>query len=257
MELVRLQNVAKRFGTTEVLRDISFEVAAHEKVVICGRSGSGKSTLLRCINGLEAYDGGRIEVGGVPVTQDREALVSVRRRVGMVFQTFNLFPHLTVLDNCTLAPVSVRRLTLAAARAEALSLLDKVHLASLADRYPSELSGGEQQRVAIARALCMSPQVMLFDEPTSSLDPVMVQEVLDVIAELADAGMTTICVTHELNFARRLADRIIFLDSGEIAEMGPPAQLFNEPRSAKLRAFLQQELASHALRVSGTSSMPL
>jgi general L-amino acid transport system ATP-binding protein len=257
MALVRLQNVAKRFGKTEVLRDISFEVAAHEKVVICGRSGSGKSTLLRCINGLEFYDAGSIEVGGVQVTPERAALVSVRRRVGMVFQTFNLFPHLTVLENCTLAPVSVRGLTMVAAQAEALSLLDRVHLASLADRYPSELSGGEQQRVAIARALCMSPEVMLFDEPTSSLDPVMVQEVLDVIAELANAGMTTICVTHELNFARRLADRVIFLDAGEIAEIGPPAQLFAAPRSAKLRAFLQQELSRHVAQVSGTTSIAL
>jgi general L-amino acid transport system ATP-binding protein len=244
MALVRLHNVAKWFGDTQVLRDISFEVAAHEKVVICGRSGSGKSTLLRCINGLERHDAGSIEVGGVEVTGDRRALESVRRRVGMVFQTFNLFPHLTVLGNCTLAPVSVRGLPISDARSEALSLLDRVHVASLADRYPSELSGGEQQRVAIARALCMNPQLMLFDEPTSSLDPIMVQEVLDVIAELANAGMTTICVTHEMNFARRLADRIIFLDSGRIDEIGTPAQLFIEPRSAALRTFLQQELGT-------------
>jgi ABC-type polar amino acid transport system ATPase subunit len=242
MALVRLQNVAKRFGDTEVLRHITFEVAAHEKVVICGRSGSGKSTLLRCINGLEHHDAGRIEVGGIEVTGNRRALESVRHRVGMVFQSFNLFPHLTALDNCTLAPISVRGLSVPDAQSEALNLLERVHVASLANRYPSELSGGEQQRVAIARALCMNPQVMLFDEPTSSLDPVMVQEVLDVIAELANAGMTTICVTHEMNFARRLADRVIFLDSGRIDEMGPPSQLFTEPRSAKLKAFLQQEL---------------
>jgi general L-amino acid transport system ATP-binding protein len=248
MTLVRLQNVAKRFGATQVLRDISFEVAAHEKVVICGRSGSGKSTLLRCINGLEHHDAGHIEVDGIEVTADRKALESVRRRVGMVFQSFNLFPHLSVLDNCTLAPVSVRGLPILAARAEALSLLERVHVASLADRYPSELSGGEQQRVAIARALCMNPQVMLFDEPTSSLDPLMVQEVLDVIAELANAGMTTICVTHEMNFARRLADRVIFLDSGRIDAMGPPAELFTRPRSGKLRAFLQQELHDAPVR---------
>ncbi|MBV8911085.1 MAG: amino acid ABC transporter ATP-binding protein [Gammaproteobacteria bacterium] len=241
MALVRLQDVAKRFGDTEVLRGISFEVADHEKVVICGRSGSGKSTLLRCINGLEHHDAGRIEVGGIEVTANRRVLEGVRRRVGMVFQGFNLFPHLTVLDNCTLAPTDVRGLPVADARLEALNLLERVHLASLAHRYPSELSGGEQQRVAIARALCMNPQVMLFDEPTSSLDPVMVQEVLDVIAELADAGMTTICVTHEMNFARRLADRVIFLDSGRIEEVGPPSQLFTQPRSARLKAFLQQE----------------
>ena len=241
MALVRLQDVAKRFGDTEVLRGISFEVADHEKVVICGRSGSGKSTLLRCINGLEHHDAGRIEVGGIEVTANRRVLEGVRRRVGMVFQGFNLFPHLTVLDNCTLAPTDVRGLPVADARLEALNLLERVHLASLAHRYPSELSGGEQQRVAIARALCMNPQVMLFDEPTSSLDPVMVQEVLDVIAELADAGMTTICVTHEMNFARRLADRVIFLDSGRIEEVGPPSQLFTQPGSARLKAFLQQE----------------
>ena len=241
MALVRLQDVAKRFGDTEVLRGISFEVADHEKVVICGRSGSGKSTLLRCINGLEHHDAGLIEVGGIEVTANRRVLEGVRRRVGMVFQGFNLFPHLTVLDNCTLAPTDVRGLPVADARLEALNLLERVHLASLAHRYPSELSGGEQQRVAIARALCMNPQVMLFDEPTSSLDPVMVQEVLDVIAELADAGMTTICVTHEMNFARRLADRVIFLDSGRIEEVGPPSQLFTQPRSARLKAFLQQE----------------
>jgi general L-amino acid transport system ATP-binding protein len=246
MPLVRLQNVAKSFGATEVLRDISFEVAAHEKVVICGRSGSGKSTLLRCINGLEHHDAGAIEVAGIAVSSNRRALEDVRRRVGMVFQSFNLFAHLTSLENCTLAPISVRSLSAQEARSEALKILERVHVASLADRYPSELSGGEQQRVAIARALCMHPQVMLFDEPTSSLDPVMVQEVLDVIAELASEGMTTICVTHELNFARRLADRVIFMDGGRIEEMGSPSQFFATPRSPKLKEFLQQELQAAA-----------
>jgi ABC-type polar amino acid transport system ATPase subunit len=241
MALVRLKGVGKRFGSTEVLREVSFEVAAHEKVVICGASGSGKSTLLRCINGLEHHDIGDIEVAGIPVTAERRALEQVRRKVGMVFQAFNLFPHMTALDNCTLAPMRVRGVPAEQARAEALALLERVHVGALADRYPSELSGGEQQRVAIARALSMNPQIMLFDEPTSSLDPVMVREVLEVVAELAAGGMTTLCVTHEMSFARRLADQVIFMDRGAIVEQGPPEQIFTAPRSPQLQAFLQKE----------------
>ncbi|MBS0377969.1 MAG: amino acid ABC transporter ATP-binding protein [Proteobacteria bacterium] len=241
MPLVDIRNVSKHFGEQVVLQDVSLAVEAHAKVVICGPSGSGKSTLLRCVNGLAPYDGGSIEVDGTLVTQERSSLERVRRQVGMVFQSFNLFPHLTVLQNCTLAPMTVRHLSAAEARTEALARLERVHVAGLAERFPSELSGGEQQRVAIARALCMNPKVLLFDEPTSSLDPVMVHEVLDAIAELAESGMTTLCVTHELRFAQRLADNVIFMDKGAVIESGPPGQLFAAPRSEQLRTFLRRE----------------
>jgi general L-amino acid transport system ATP-binding protein len=240
--LVSLARLSKWYGSMRALKDVSLDVAAHERVVICGASGSGKSTLLRCINGLEPHQSGRVVVDGTEVTGAPKTLERVRREVGMVFQSFNLFPHLTVMENCSLAPIWVRKLSPAAAQAAALQYLDRVHLAAHAHRYPSELSGGEQQRVAIARALCMSPKVMLFDEPTSALDPVMIKEVLDIIVELAQSGMTMICVTHEMGFARRVADRIVFMDRGEIIEEGTPAQIFESPKTERLSAFLSRIL---------------
>ncbi len=231
MTLLTVEKLSKWYGQRQVLRELSLEVAAHERVAICGPSGSGKSTLLRCLNGLESHQSGRVLVDGIE-------LDGARPDVGMVFQTFNLFPHMTALENCTLAPIWVRKLQPGAAAELALDYLARVHLASHAHRYPSELSGGEQQRVAIARALCMAPKVMLFDEPTSALDPEMTRQVLDIITELADAGMTMVCVTHEMSFARRVADRIVFMDRGEIIEQGTPAQLFDRPETGRLRQFL-------------------
>jgi general L-amino acid transport system ATP-binding protein len=241
---VSLDSVSKWYGANQVLRDVSFEVAAHERVVICGPSGSGKSTLLRCINGLEQRDSGEIRVNGTSLTGERAA-EAIRREVGMVFQAFNLFPHLTAVENCMLAPVWVGRATEKDAREAALHYLDRVHLAARAHHYPSQLSGGEQQRVAIARALCMRPQVMLFDEPTSQLDPMMTGEVLDIIMELAQGGMTMVCVTHEMGFARRLANRIIFMDGGEVVEQGSPEEIFTAARSERLRQFLARVLHAH------------
>jgi general L-amino acid transport system ATP-binding protein len=217
-------------------------VNAHERVVVCGPSGSGKSTLLRCLNGLDSPQSGRIVIDGTEVSDSSVARGIVRREVGMVFQSFNLFPHMTVLDNCTLAPIWVRKMTKASAEELALTQLIRVHLSAHAHKYPSELSGGEQQRVAIARALCMAPKVMLFDEPTSALDPEMIKEVLDIIMSLADTGMTMICVTHEMGFARRAADRIVFMDRGEIVEQGPPDQMFDSPKTERLKAFLSKTL---------------
>ena len=231
MTLLTVEKLSKWYGQRQVLRELSLEVAAHERVAICGPSGSGKSTLLRCLNGLESHQSGRVLVDGIE-------LDGARPDVGMVFQAFNLFPHMTALENCTLAPIWVRKLQPGAAAELALDYLARVHLASHAHRYPSELSGGEQQRVAIARALCMAPKVMLFDEPTSALDPEMTRQVLDIITELADAGMTMVCVTHEMSFARRVADRIVFMDRGEIIEQGTPAQLFDRPETGRLRQFL-------------------
>jgi general L-amino acid transport system ATP-binding protein len=235
--VVSLREVSKWYGTLQVLRDVSLDVEAHERLVICGQSGSGKSTLLRCINGLEAHESGQIVVEGTTLDGARSA-ETIRRDVGMVFQSFNLFPHLTALENCTLAPIRVRRMPVAEAREVALGYLERVHLGDRAAHYPSELSGGEQQRVAIARALCMAPKVMLFDEPTSALDPLMIGEVLDIIMGLAEAGMTMICVTHEMGFARRLANRMIFMDRGEILEQGPPDDLFSGAKSDRLKGFL-------------------
>ena len=235
--VVSLREVSKWYGALQVLSDVSLEVETHDRLVICGQSGSGKSTLLRCINGLEVHDSGQIVVDGTTLDGTRSA-EAIRRNVGMVFQSFNLFPHLTALENCTLAPIWVRRTPAAEAREMALNYLERVHLAARAAHYPSELSGGEQQRVAIARALCMSPKVMLFDEPTSALDPLMIGEVLDIITELAEAGMTMICVTHEMGFARRLATRMIFMDRGEIIEQGPPDELFAGAKSDRLKEFL-------------------
>lgn len=232
--------VGKFYGRTQVLHDVSLSVEHGARAVICGPSGSGKSTLIRCINGLERHQLGTIAVNGVPLIHTSASLREVRSRVGMVFQSFNLFSHLTVLQNCTLAPMSVLGLPRETAEARALELLKRVNLPSLDHRYPSQLSGGQQQRVAIARALCMQPSILLLDEPTSALDPEMVAEVLDTIVNLADLGMTMVCVTHEMNFARRLATRLIFMDAGRIVESGPPAQLFDAPQSPRLQRFFGQ-----------------
>jgi general L-amino acid transport system ATP-binding protein len=242
--ILSLHAVSKWFGANQVLRDVTFEVAQHERVVICGPSGSGKSTLLRCLNGLESHEDGEVFVNGTQLTGEKSADI-IRREVGMVFQAFNLFPHLTALENCMLAPIWVRRMPEAEAHDTALGYLDRVHLATRAHHYPSQLSGGEQQRVAIARALCMRPQLMLFDEPTSQLDPVMTGEVLDIILELAQTGMTMICVTHEMGFARRLANRIIFMDRGEIIEQGKPSEIFEGARSGRLQEFLARVMHAH------------
>ncbi len=243
--LLRVTGLNKWHGTQQVLRNLSFEVATHERVVVCGPSGSGKSTLLRCINGLESHESGRIVMDGTELTGAAAALGAVRREVGMVFQSLNLFPHMTALENCTLAPIWVRKMPAAEAEDLALTYLARVHLSAHAHRYPSQLSGGEQQRVAIARALCMAPKLMLFDEPTSALDPEMIKEVLDIIMSLAEAGMTMICVTHEMGFARRAADRIVFMDHGEIVEQGTPQQIFDRPETDRLQTFLRQILRGH------------
>jgi general L-amino acid transport system ATP-binding protein len=242
MALLSLEHVNKWHGNRQVLRDVCLEVQPGERLVICGPSGSGKSTLLRCINALAPHESGRILVDGVELTDDAKSLEAVRREVGMVFQSFNLFPHLTVLENCTLAPIWALRMPRETAQATALRELVRVRIEGLAAKFPSELSGGEQQRVAIARALCMSPKLMLFDEPTSALDPEMIQEVLDAIVTLADAGTTMICVTHEMGFARRVADRIAFIDHGAIIESGTPQQIFDAPQSPRLKLFLSRIL---------------
>ncbi len=248
--LVTVKEINKWYGATHVLRNVSLEVATHERVVVCGPSGSGKSTLLRCLNGLESHQSGRILIDSTELTGAASALGFVRREVGMVFQSFNLFPHMTVLDNCTLAPIWVRKVPRGEAEELASTYLARVHLSAHARKYPSELSGGEQQRVAIARALCMAPKVMLFDEPTSALDPEMIKEVLDIIMGLADTGMTMICVTHEMGFARRAADRIVFMDRGEIVEQGPPQQIFDSPKTDRLKMFLSRIL--HEQRVAAS-----
>jgi general L-amino acid transport system ATP-binding protein len=235
---VTLSRVHKWHGDVHVLRDVSFSVKMHERVVVCGPSGSGKSTLLRCINGLESHQGGDIHIGGLLQNGRPSVMNEIRAQVGMVFQSFNLFPHMTVLENCALAPVWSRRMPRPAALAIARNYLERVHMAAHAAKYPHQLSGGEQQRVAIARALCLTPKVMLFDEPTSALDPEMIQEVQAILIELAASGMTMICVTHEMAFAQALANRIIFMDRGEIIEDGTPTQIFSKPKSARLDAFL-------------------
>jgi general L-amino acid transport system ATP-binding protein len=240
--VVSVARLNKWHGQLHVLRDISLDVGAHERVVVCGPSGSGKSTLLRCLNGLEQHQSGRIVIDGTELTGAASALGFVRREVGMLFQSFNLFPHMTVLENCTLAPLWVRKLPRAEAEELALTFLARVHLSAHSHKFPAQLSGGEQQRVAIARALCMAPKVMLFDEPTSALDPEMIKEVLDIIMGLADSGMTMICVTHEMGFARRAAHRIVFMDRGEIVEQGTPDQMFDSPKSERLEMFLSQIL---------------
>jgi len=239
---IELSSVGKWFGAFQVLRDINLNVAKGEKIVICGPSGSGKSTLIRCINRLEVHQAGRIVVEGVELTNDLRQIERVRAEVGMVFQSFNLFPHLTVLDNLCLGPVWVKKMPRAEAEQLARRYLDRVHIPEQADKYPGQLSGGQQQRVAIARALCMNPRIMLFDEPTSALDPEMIKEVLDVMVELARSGMTMLVVTHEMGFARSVADRIVFMDEGEIVEEAAPDQFFNNPRSPRTQLFLSQIL---------------
>ncbi|NLO79966.1 MAG: amino acid ABC transporter ATP-binding protein [Xanthomonadaceae bacterium] len=240
---VRFEHVDKWFGQLHVLQDINLEVARGERIVICGPSGSGKSTLIRCCNGLEPYQRGRIVVNGIELTENRRTVEQVRRQVGMVFQQFNLFPHLTVLENCTLAPIWVRKMPRAEAEELAMEYLRRVRIPDKAHSYPGQLSGGQQQRVAIARALCMQPRIMLFDEPTSALDPEMISEVLDAMVELAESGMTMLCVTHEMGFAREVADRIVFMDGGRIVEQSPTAQFFAAPQTERARQFLGQILA--------------
>lgn len=237
--IVDVQRVEKRFGNLRVLDGISLAVARGEVVVICGRSGSGKSTLLRCINGLERIDAGEIRIGGMPVDMSAAGLQRVRQRVGMVFQSFNLFPHLTIRQNLILAPVKVLGLSRTDAEARAMALLARVGIHEKADSFPDMLSGGQQQRVAIARALCMEPEVLLFDEPTSALDPEMIQEVLDVMRNLAREGTTMIVVTHEMSFAREVADRIAFVDAGRIVEDATPREFFDRPRAESTRQFLR------------------
>ena len=240
--IIQLIGVNKWFGRFHVLQDITLDVAECQRIVICGPSGSGKSTLIRCINALEAHQSGQIIVDGIELTQDLKRIDQVRREVGMVFQQFNLFPHLTVMENLVVGPIWVRRMRRGDAEKHAMTYLERVHIPEQAHKYPSQLSGGQQQRVAIARALCMNPKIMLFDEPTSALDPEMIKEVLDVMIELAEDGMTMLCVTHEMGFARQIADRIVFMDDGEIIEVAPPAQFFDHPKSDRTRLFLSQIL---------------
>src|SRR6201997_4230353 len=242
---ILLDKVNKWYGAMHVLRDVSLTIAEKERVVVCGPSGSGKSTMIRCINRLETHQEGRIVVDGTELTDDTRALDTIRREVGMVFQSFNLFPHLTILQNCTLAPIWVRKMPRVEAEALAMSYLERVRIPEQAGKYPSQLSGGQQQRVAIARALCMKPRIMLFDEPTSALDPEMIKEVLDTMIELAESGMTMVCVTHEMGFARRVADRVVFMDRGEIVESGPPQRMFEDPHTERLKLFLSQILRGH------------
>jgi general L-amino acid transport system ATP-binding protein len=237
--IIRFDEVNKWYGNGfHALRDVDLSVARGERIVVCGPSGSGKSTLIRCINALEAYQQGRITVDGVELGDDVRAIEAVRRRVGMVFQQFNLFPHLTVLENLTLAPIWVSKLPRKEAEARAMQQLARVRIAEQAAKYPLQLSGGQQQRVAIARALCLTPKVMLFDEPTSALDPEMIKEVLDVMIALAGEGMTMLVVTHEMGFARAVADRVIFMDEGQIVEQNTPQAFFDHPRNDRTKAFL-------------------
>ena len=239
---VTLSNVEKHFGSFQALRSVNLDVARGERIVICGPSGSGKSTLIRCINQLEQHEAGEIRVNGREVGSEPVQLEAIRREVGMVFQSFNLFPHLTILENCALAPIWVKKLPKADAEAKAMALLERVRIPDQAHKRPGQLSGGQQQRVAIARALCMEPSIMLFDEPTSALDPEMVKEVLDVMLGLADDGMTMLVVTHEMGFARQAADRVIFMDQGEILESAPPDQFFANPQHERTKTFLGQIL---------------
>ena len=243
--MIVMQGVEKWFGSFQALLDINLSVRAGEKIVLCGPSGSGKSTLVRCINHLETYQKGRILIEGTYLDDNPKTIDMVRREVGMVFQQFNLFPHLTVMQNCTLAPMRVRRASRAAAEATARRLLARVQVLDQADKYPAQLSGGQQQRVAIARALCMKPKIMLFDEPTSALDPEMIKEVLDVMVGLAETGMTMVCVTHEMGFARQVANRVVFMDRGEVVEAGTPTEMFENPQTDRLKTFLSQILRGH------------
>ncbi|MCB2101985.1 MAG: amino acid ABC transporter ATP-binding protein [Rhodobacterales bacterium] len=240
--MIELRKLNKWYGSFHVLRDIDLSVARQERIVVCGPSGSGKSTMIRCINKLEDYQGGELHVDGTLLNDDVKNIDHVRREVGMVFQHFNLFPHLTILQNLTLAPVWVRKLPKKEAEDTAMHYLARVKIAEQAKKYPGQLSGGQQQRVAIARSLCMNPRIMLFDEPTSALDPEMIKEVLDVMVELAREGMTMICVTHEMGFAKEVADRVVFMDAGEIVEQAPPDRFFDNPSSERTKLFLSQIL---------------
>jgi general L-amino acid transport system ATP-binding protein len=239
---IEIVGLNKWYGDFHVLRDINLTVYQGERIVICGPSGSGKSTLIRCINRLEEHQQGRIVVDTIELTNDLKRIDEVRREVGMVFQHFNLFPHLTVLENCTLAPIWVRKMPKAEAEQVAMTYLKRVKIPEQARKYPGQLSGGQQQRVAIARALCMNPRIMLFDEPTSALDPEMIKEVLEVMVDLAESGMTMLCVTHEMGFARQVANRVIFMDQGQIVEQNTPELFFSKPRSERTKLFLSQIL---------------
>ena len=240
---IQINAMHKWYGSFHVLKDINLTVNQGERIVVCGPSGSGKSTLIHCINRLEEHQQGQIFVDNVELTNDLKNIDTVRREVGMVFQHFNLFPHLTVLENCTLAPIWVRKMPKAEAEEIGMRFLETVRIPEQADKFPGQLSGGQQQRVAIARSLCMNPRIMLFDEPTSALDPEMIKEVLEVMIQLAEDGMTMICVTHEMGFARKVANRVIFMDQGEIVEQNEPEEFFNNPKSDRTQLFLSQILS--------------
>jgi ABC-type polar amino acid transport system ATPase subunit len=242
-EIISVRDMSKWYGTFQVLKDINLTVTKGERIVVCGPSGSGKSTLIRCFNRLEAHQKGEIVVNGIRLHAKMRNVAEVRTRVGMVFQHFNLFPHMTVLDNCMAGQMWIKGTSTAEARKTAMRYLDRVHIAEQADKFPVQLSGGQQQRVAIARSLCMHPDVMLFDEPTSALDPEMVSEVLDTITGLAKEGMTMVCVTHEMGFARAIADRVIFMDAGQIVEEGTPENFFDRPSHDRTKLFLSQILS--------------
>ena len=240
---INITSMNKYYGEFHALKDINLSVAEGERIVVCGPSGSGKSTLIRCINRLEEHQEGSINVLGTELDDNVKHIDQIRREVGMVFQSFNLFPHLTVLENCTLAPMLARKVPQAEAEKNAMVFLERVRIPEQAEKFPGELSGGQQQRVAIARALCMEPKIMLFDEPTSALDPEMISEVLDVMVLLAKEGMTMLCVTHEMGFAKQVADRVVFMDEGEIVEQGSPDEFFNAPRNERTKLFLSQILS--------------
>ena len=239
---VKITGLNKYYGSFHALKNIDLSVKAGERIVICGPSGSGKSTLIRCINRLEEHQGGSINVLGTELDDDIGNVDEIRREVGMVFQHFNLFPHMTILENCTRAPMLVRKISRTKAEAQAMTYLEKVKIPEQANKFPGELSGGQQQRVAIARALCMEPEIMLFDEPTSALDPEMISEVLDVMVSLASSGMTMLCVTHEMGFARQVADRVVFMADGEVLEQAPPEEFFVNPQNERSKLFLSQIL---------------
>jgi general L-amino acid transport system ATP-binding protein len=240
--IIRFEKVNKWYGKYHALRDVDLTISRSERVVICGPSGSGKSTLIRSINGLEQHEGGLIEVDGIEVGKDRRRMQEIRREVGMVFQQFNLFPHMTVLQNCTFAPIWIRKMPEADANNLAMHFLERVKIPEQSRKYPSQLSGGQQQRVAIARSLCMNPKIMLFDEPTSALDPEMIKEVLDAIVDLAEEGMTMLCVTHEMGFAREVANRVVFMDTGQIVEVNSPEEFFRNPKRDRTKTFLNKIL---------------
>lgn len=242
-KIIEISGLNKWFGDFHVLKDIDLTVSKGERVVVCGPSGSGKSTLIRCINHLETHQEGKLAVNNITMDENIKKIEEIRREVGMVFQQFNLFPHMTVLENLTLAPIWVRRIPRKEAEEAAYHYLERVYIPEQADKYPGQLSGGQQQRVAIARSLCMNPQIMLFDEPTSALDPEMISEVLDVMIELAESGMTMLCVTHEMGFARKAADCVIFMDEGYIVERNSPEKFFNNPENDRTKTFLSQILS--------------